>query len=74
MMIVMSSQGGTGQCFSQTDVKTNYHERILKPPCLEHVQAVLTRETYRSKFYSLLYHEEEVHSSFLADRHGRCTI
>ena len=68
MIIVMSSQGGTGQCFSQTDVKIKYKERILKPPCLERAQAALTRETYRSKFYSLLYHEEEFHSCILANR------
>ena len=69
MIIIISSQGGTGQCFSRTDVKIEYKERILKPPCLEHAQAALTRETYRSKFYSLLYHEEEFHSSILANRY-----
>ena len=65
----LSSQGGTGQCFSRTDVKIEYSERRVKPPCLEHAQAALTRETYRSKFYSLLYHEEEFHSSILANRY-----
>ena len=30
--------------------------------CLKHAHAALTQETYRSKFYSLLYLKEEVHS------------
>ena len=69
MIIIISSQGGTGQCLSRTDVKIKYKERRVKPPCLEHAQADLTRETYRSKFYSLLYHEEEFHSSILTNRY-----
>ena len=50
-------------------VKIKYEDRIAQPPCLKDAQAPLTPETYQSKFYSLLYHEEEVHSNILANRY-----
>ena len=50
-------------------VKIKYEDRIAQPPCLKDAQAPLTPETYQSKYYSLLYHEEEVHSKILANRY-----
>ena len=50
-------------------VKIKYEDRTAQPPCLKDAQAPLTPETYQSKFYSLLYHEEEVHSKILANRY-----
>ena len=63
MIIIMSSQGGTGQCFSCTDVKIEYKKRISKLPCLEYSAGF--PDTTNLLIKVLLTdsdHKEEVHS------------
>ena len=49
-------------------MKTTYRERNAKPPKVEDAKAYLTQQTYQSKFYSLLYYEEERHIDLLSQR------